>query len=82
MYIPLISVKDPNPIPVKYISFSSSTRTQFFYQPMEEVILKAPSMTTTITTITTITTTVVERSKHPLLAELDYPVGLSELCEF
>lgn len=71
-------------MPIKYISFSSSTRTQFFYHPMEEFILQAPTTITTteITTTETTITTVVEHSRHPLLTDLDYPVGLSELCEF
>lgn len=79
-YVPLISVKDPSPIPVKYISFSSATRAQFFYDAVEEIVLKAP-VSSTITTTTINTLEIVEESKHPLLETLDYPIGLSELCK-
>lgn len=77
-YVPLISVKDPQPIAIKYISFASASRSQFFYETQETVIAKLPFKPVSPITSWEVTQLHI---KHPLLNIIDWPVGLSDLCK-
>lgn len=78
-FVPLITAKDDvKPISVKYISFASPSRSQFFYDVDEDVIVKLPvKVDTPLTSLEMSQLTV----KHPLLAKLEYPIGLSSICK-
>lgn len=78
-FLPLISVKDVlKPIQVNYISFASPERSLFFYDTDEESIAKMPMKLDDSDSTLEMTQLNV---KHPLLAERDYPIGLSDLCK-
>lgn len=72
LWMPLMKVVT-SPIDVKYISFASQSRIQFFYevneQPTERVLDPIP--TTAISTV-----------KYPLFNAVDYPLGLVDICKF
>lgn len=74
--MPLLYATDPNPLPVKYVSFSSRNRMQVFYNVNEKVIIQKQTLPTTTSHVTAF-----ETFKHPLLARRDYPVGMAELCK-
>lgn len=76
-FVPLISAKDANLLDINYVSFASSCRVLYYYDINEKWLLNLP----TITTLPTEVTEVTENVKHPFLAELEYPVGLSGLCK-
>lgn len=67
-YAPLLEYKDPSPVPVKYISFGSKSRVQYFYNVDEEALMTTKPITPV-------------RVKHPILSALEFPLGLAQLCE-
>lgn len=73
-WVPLLSVKYANPFDVKYISFASHGRAQFFYGVLEDIIQKLPVVSEMVSELETIV-----HGMHPLLEKFDYPVGLAEL---
>lgn len=73
-WVPLLSASFPTKINVKYISFASYGRVQFFHDVDEVAIQQLPIGHTVATEVEAI-----DHAKHPLLAELDYPIGMAEL---
>lgn len=57
---------------IKYLSFASPVRTQYYYDVDEEDLLTRP-----VSTITVMEN--LDKVKHPLLSVVDYPVGFSDL---
>lgn len=72
-WIPLITVIG-TPVQVKYISFASTRRVQFFYETDEHALLTVP--------VKQVSTENLFYMKHPLFNVVDYPVGLADLCKF
>lgn len=72
-WVPLMKVMS-TPIDVKYVSFSSRARIQYFYDVNEEGIIAAPQRIHTHDVSINV--------KHPLFDVVDYPVGVSDLCKF
>lgn len=70
IWTPALTIVDTNPINVKFISFSSSDRVQFFYDVNENELLEVPKMKPDDELII---------EKYPLFTTVDYPVGMSEL---
>lgn len=75
-WAPLLTVTDPNPINIKYVSFSSSSHVQFVHDVDENVIATLPVKPEKL--VEDIESD-VELVKHPLFSKLDYPIGLAEL---
>lgn len=75
-WVPLMTAHDPKLIEINYLGFASSTRGQFFWDVNEKLIIKLPTKTDESET-----NELLENIKHPLLASLDYPVGVSDLCK-
>lgn len=71
-YAPLLEWKDPQPVPVKYLSFSSKTRIQFFYNVDEDGLLS----------VATKPVKPPVKVKHPILSALEFPLGLAQLCKY
>lgn len=70
-YVPLISWKDPNPLPIKFISLASGEHMQYFYDVNESRLLSGAAKP------------VVEANvKHPLLSILDFTYGLKDMRKF
>lgn len=67
-YAPLLTWKDSNPLAVKYISFASGARVQYFWDVNEETILTVPPKPP-----------VPEKQKHPILSLLEFPVNVAEI---
>lgn len=73
VYAPLLYVVDPKPLDVKYVSFASSTRMQFFYDfSLDELKHIVPWVDVPPTVY----------DKHPLFVGQDYPIGVSNLCKY
>lgn len=75
-YEPLLKVHDLKPVDVKYFSFASSGRMQFFHD------LEIESLRSTQIFHTVSETTKSLHPKHPLVEYKDYWNGQSDLCKF
>lgn len=73
-WVPLLLATFPTQIDVKYISFASYGRVQFFHDVDEVAIQQLPIDHTVATEADAI-----DYAKHPLLAKPDYPIGMAEL---
>lgn len=71
-WIPLISVLG-TPVQLKYLSFASTSRVQFFYDTDDEALLTVP--------VKQVSTENIMYVKHPLFEVVDYPVGAADLCK-
>lgn len=71
LWMPLLTVVDPNPLDVKYVSFASSNRLQCFYNVDFTALVNLP-----------LNDAVEQHFKHPLFATSDSPIGVSSLCEY
>lgn len=64
VYAPLLTVVDPNPIAIKYITFGADTRAQFVYDVNEKTYLAAVAVPTVH----------IEEKEHPLLSAVNAPI--------
>lgn len=71
---PALTVVDTNPINIKFISFSSSERVQFFYDVNEHEI----EHTMEPVKDDSDEKNKVQFEKYPLFTHVDYPVGMAE----
>lgn len=74
-WAPLLTATDVKPIDIRFVSFSSSNRVQFWHDVNEEAIIGLPAPVKPIQ----IDTDFELVEKHPLLNVLDYPIGLAQL---
>lgn len=65
-YAPLLSWKDPEPLPIKFFSLGSLTRVQYVLDVKEETILE-------------VTRHDIEKVQHPLLSILDLTLGIKDM---
>lgn len=73
LYAPILTVLDPKPLEVKYISFASPKRVQFFYDFSLDALKHIMPSGEVLPTV---------YNKHPLLVRKDYPIGVSNLCKY
>lgn len=71
-FAPLLQAILPPLTQIRYLSFASPHRTQFYYDVDEEDLLTKP-----VTDIVVMEN--LDKVKHPLLSVVDYPVGFSDL---
>lgn len=74
-YVPLISTFDSSPLDIKYVSFGSNSRVQFFYGVDYKTILSMPALDKSENLVGN----VIESVQHPMLTSYDYPVGAADL---
>lgn len=65
-YAPLLSWKDPEPLPIKFISLGSLTRVQYILDVKEEKVVE-------------VTRHELEKVQHPLLSVLDLTLGIKDM---
>lgn len=71
-WVPLMKAMSA-PIDVKYISFSTRSRMQFFYNVEDEGIIAAP--------VPIRSNQIAVNVKYPLFETWDYAPGLADLCK-
>lgn len=71
-WVPLMKAMS-SPIDVKYVSFASPSRVQYFYDVNEEKLITAP--------VKLPTREVSVNVKYPLFNVVDYPIGVTDLCK-
>lgn len=69
-FVPLLSVPFANQFDLKYISFGSVGRAQFFHDVDEQTIEQLPVV---------IDAEAIDYVEHSLLPKSDYPIGMAEL---
>lgn len=72
-WAPLLTVSDPHSFDVKYISFASLGRVQFFYDFNLDTLKQL---------VPVVDVEPIRPPKHPLFTGLEYPIGFSNLCKY